>query len=344
MGRVRLRFARGVEVEFVDRGRAIAQINEIAERGTYPVYVVYGPEGCGKTALLRQAKEILEEHGYSVVYVDPLAGSKSEALVYTPTIRDIVREAFRLFPEPYSRIVDVALNVASLVMRRLRRPRIAILVDDLFQAIGVDKAERYVKTLLNMIEHPPGDYEKIAVLVTSSEGLSRESVGRHSWATLHILWNMSREGFRELYNAIPGSKPGFEYVWMLVGGNPRYLGRLYEVDWSPEPIINEIVRSRGLRKLIASLDDKKAKILEEAVNDPDTFFERISEPEAQSLEKKLVELNMIIEIWERDEYGWFDTPPPEKDLSLGIGRYYAWQTPLHREAVKRTLHKIQESK
>ena len=132
MGRVRLRFARGVEVEFVDRGRAIAQINEIAERGTYPVYVVYGPEGCGKTALLRQAKEILEERGYNVVYVDPLAESKSEALVYTPTIRDIVREAFRLFPEPYSRIVDVALNVASLVMRRLRRPRIAILVDDLF--------------------------------------------------------------------------------------------------------------------------------------------------------------------------------------------------------------------
>ena len=43
---MRLRLA-GVEVEFVDRGVALGQIGELAERGTYPVYVVYGPEGCG---------------------------------------------------------------------------------------------------------------------------------------------------------------------------------------------------------------------------------------------------------------------------------------------------------
>ena len=69
--RVRLSFA-GLEVEFVDRERALKQIEELAEKGTYPVHVVYGPEGCGKTALLRQAKAMLEEEfGYYVVYVNP---------------------------------------------------------------------------------------------------------------------------------------------------------------------------------------------------------------------------------------------------------------------------------
>jgi len=47
--------------------------------------------------------------------------------------------------------------------------------------------------LLNLIEYPPGDYEKIVVLVTSSEGMSRRRVGRHSWATFRILWNMSKK-------------------------------------------------------------------------------------------------------------------------------------------------------
>ena len=52
MKRVRLPFAKGLEVEFCDRVRGIKQVYEFAERGTaYPI-VVYGPEGCGKTSWL----------------------------------------------------------------------------------------------------------------------------------------------------------------------------------------------------------------------------------------------------------------------------------------------------
>ena len=82
-------------------------------------------------------------------------------------------------------------------------------------------------------------------------------------------------------------------------------------------------------------------VLREAVEDPDTIFRRLREPEARSLEKKLVELNLIVEIWDRDGHGWIDVPPPERDVELGIGRYYAWQTPLHREAVRRALMTLQ---
>ena len=53
MERIRLEFAPGVETEFVDRDRALAQVVEWAERGTWAPFVIFGPEGCGKTAFLR---------------------------------------------------------------------------------------------------------------------------------------------------------------------------------------------------------------------------------------------------------------------------------------------------
>ena len=341
MKRVRLRFAKGLEVEFTDRQQAVRQIEEIGERGTYPVYLVYGPEGCGKTALLLQARSILEEDfGYHVVYVNPLAEERDKTLLYTPTISDIVREVLGALPDPYSRIVDAAIAIASSVLKRFRKPRLALLMDDVFQAVGVDKAERYVKILLNLIEYPPGDYERIVTLVTSSEGVTRERVGRHSWADMFILWNMPRMGFRELYDAIPGGKPPFEDVWRWAGGNPRLLAKLYEIDWSVERVVDSIVRGKRLEHLVASLGNRELEILAETVNDPDALFKRLREPEAQSLERKLIENNLVIEVWSRDGHGWIDTPPPEKDPELGIGRYIAWQTPLHRETVRRALARV----
>jgi len=339
--RVRLRFARGVEIEFVDRDRAIRQVSGIAEKGTRFPLVVYGPEGCGKTALLRQAGVILEEHGYSVVYVDPLAEAVGDALHYTGSLRDIVREVLGLFPEPYSRLADAAIRIIGEAMKRLRRPRVALLLDDLFQAVGPGAAERYVKALLNLIEYPPGDYENIVVLVSSSEGATRRTIGRHSWASPRLLWNMDREGFAELYNKVPGPKPGYEEAWRLAGGNPRYLGRLYEANWDPGPVIDEIARTRGLEALAKTLDKREQELLQAMLSDPDALFEKLGEPWAQRLAEKLVGLNMIVELWGRDEWAWIDTPPPGKDPVLGIGKHYAWQTPLHREAMRRALEQEQ---
>jgi hypothetical protein len=33
-----------------------------------------------------------------------------------------------------------------------------------------------------------------------------------------MMWNMPREGFRQLYETLPGEKPPFEDVWRLTGG------------------------------------------------------------------------------------------------------------------------------
>jgi len=336
MKRTKIVFANR-EIEFVDREKALKQIEEYAEKGTHVVHVVYGPEGCGKTALFKQAKAILEDYGYHVVYVSPLAREEREILMYTPSIHEIVEEVFKSFPDPYSRIVDIAIKIASRVMVRFRKPRIAVLMDDIFQAIGLDKTEIYTKILLNLIEYPSGDYEKIVVLVSSSEGVTRARIGRHRWATFRILWNMSRDGFRKLYEVLPEPKPPFDDVWRITGGNPDILETLYISGWSFDNILTEFIRDRKLRSFTAMLNEKERRALEEIIYDPDIILERLREPEVQQLEKKLIELNLVIDIWERDELGWIDVPPPEKDLELGIGRYYAWQTPLHREAVKRVF-------
>jgi len=339
MKRIKLAFA-GREVEFIDRERALKQISEWAEKGTWDVHVIYGPEGCGKTALLKQIKMLLEEEfNYYVIYVSPLAKDLREILTYTPMIREIVEEVVKSFPEPYSKIVDIAITIASRVMRRIRKPKVAVLMDDIFQAIGLEKAEIYTKILLNLIEYPPEEYERIVVIVVSSEGVTWERIGRHRWADIFVMWNMSREVFRMLYEVLPGSKPPFEEIWRTVGGNPRYLARLFKAGWRVESVVNEIAKDKRLGHFAASLSRREIDILGEVLEDPDKLFKRLREPEAQSLEKKFIELNMLVEVWERDEYGWIDEPPPEKDPELGIGKFYAWQTPLHREAVRRTLQR-----
>ena len=70
MKRIVLRFAKGLEVEFVDRDKAVEQIHRIGERSTRFLVVVYGPEGCGKSAWLRQAAEVFREQDFDVIYVD----------------------------------------------------------------------------------------------------------------------------------------------------------------------------------------------------------------------------------------------------------------------------------
>jgi len=336
--RVKLRFAdRGIE--FVDREAALKQVEEIAERGTRFPIIVYGPEGCGKTAFFKQAKAILEDHGYHVVYASPLAHEEREILLYTPSIRDIAEEVLKSFPDPYSKTVDIAIRIASRAMRKLRKPRIAVLMDDVFQAVGLDKAEAYTKILLNLIEYPSGDYDKIVVLVASSEGVARTRIGRHTWAVMYLMWNMSREGFKLLYDVTPDPKPTFEDVWRFSGGNPRILEMLHSFSWSIDMVISMLIKERDIRGAIASLGREEIEILRKALDDPDTIFRSFRNPAAQKLEKLLIELNLIIDVWERDKF-WIDVPPPEKDLELGIGEYYAWQTPLHREAVRRALMQI----
>ncbi|BDR92714.1 ATP-binding protein [Vulcanisaeta souniana] len=334
MRRVKLNFA-GKEIEFVDRDSALRRVaEEWAVKGTFPVQVVLGPEGCGKSAWLRQSVELLREFGFEVIYVNPI-NREVLAEFGVASLKDeflkMVREA--LAQNALGRLAWLAFDLAKELIR-VTRGKIAVIVDDAFQVIGVRESALYVKALLNLIEYPPEHYEKIVTIAATSEGVSRREIGRHTWANLRVMWNMPRDGFRQLYDQLPGDKPPFEEVWKLTGGNPRMLERLYNAGWSVKAVIRDMRDEKGLDAFIDSLTSEEKRWLDEAINDPDTLMSRERIP----LMNRLIELNLIIEIpqW-RDEYLWIDQPPPEKDPELGIGRRVAWQSPLHREAVRSAL-------
>lgn len=108
---------------------------------------------------------------------------------------------------------------------------------------------------------------------------------------------------------------------------------LYENRWRWDDAVRAFIEQRGVAYIIRSLTPTERAWLEEAVGDPDTLFVR----ERMGLLNKLVEMNMVAEVMGRYEYLWVDEPPPERDPELGVGRNVAWQTPLHREAVRRAL-------
>ncbi|MGC8543732.1 MAG: ATP-binding protein [Vulcanisaeta sp.] len=331
MRRIRLTFA-NTNVEFVDRELAIKQVEEWAEKGTFPVQVVYGPEGCGKTAWLLQSVELLRELNFEVIYVNPI----NRLTMAEFGIEDLRNKFLKLVEEAISqnalvRIAWIAYNTAYELIKATRG-KVAVIVDDAFQVIGVRESALYVKALLNLIEYPPEHYERIVTIVATSEGLSRWEIGRHRWADLTPMWNMAREGFRQLYEQVPGAKPPFEEAFRLTGGNPSMLARLYGESWDANLVVKRLIEEK---KITPAFVTKWRNYLKNAIDDPDTLW-RPDVPE--ELINELTKRNLILYFMQdRDARLWIDTPPPERDPELGIGRYVAWQSPLHREAVKVVL-------
>jgi hypothetical protein len=329
-----LEFAPGLWVEFTDRERALRQVEEWAGRGTRFPVVIFGPEGCGKTAFLRQAASALRELGYDMFYLHPLERKFRAEL----TLPDLKREFMQfiekaLGEEALGRIAWLTLDFVRKLLRA-KRTKVAVIADDVFHVIGLDAAAAYVKALLNLIEYPGSRYENIVVLVATSEGVSRREIGRHLWADLTPMWNMSREGFQQLYDRIPGPKPPFEDAWRWVGGNPRMLGKLYVAGWDVGRVVMRLLVEKELDVFMGALGEGARELLWRAVEDPDSLLS----PEGVPLLEKLVEKNLLLtSITYRDPHLWIDQPPPEKELELGIGKHAAWHTPLHREAVRRAL-------
>ena len=334
VARIRLRFD-DLEVEFIDRVRGIEQVYEFAEKGTRFPVVVFGPEGCGKTAWLKQATEILRENSFDVIYIDPL---RRDSTTYIG-VEDVVSRLSEAIANATGftplKLADFVVYLANQLLKKWKRKRIAVLVDEVFQAIGIEKSEAYVKALLNTIEYPPEPYEKIVIVAATSEGFSRWRIGRHLWAWIRPMWNMPRKGFEELYEKIPGPKPSFDEIWRLTGGNPRMLSMLYRARWSVDSVVEDIARPRGVTRDFVK---RWRQYLVDIVEDPDALMERDVPDE---LKHALIEKNLIVyDLYSRNPELWVDEPPPEKDPELGIGKYVAWQTPLHREAVKKALQEL----
>jgi len=287
-----------------------------------------------KVAWLKQATFILRELGFEAIYIDPLLRDFIANTEIKEVVMKLAEAAAEVIGVAQVKLASLALDIMKDFISRWGKKRVAILIDEVFQAIGLDRAEIYVKSLLNLIEYPPASYEAIVSIVATSEGTTRSKIGRHLWALLKPMWNISKSGFEELYEKIPGRKPTFENIWKIAGGNPRMLAQLYEFEWDVEQVTKNIVESKKLDTFISSLSNDEKKWLSEAIIDPHSLLTRDRIP----LLNKLVELNLVIDaVPERDQRIWIDVPPLERDLELGIGKHISWQIPIYKESVKKVL-------
>jgi len=246
MKRVRLPFARGLEVEFADGERAIRQVEELAEEGTWRPVVVFGPEGCGKTSWLRQSVEALKELGFSVIYFNPM----TKEFLAEVGVKSVEERALGVLKQAstvhaLAGLIGYVIDFAKEAIK-LGREKVAVIVDDAFQLTGAHEAALFVKGMLELIEHPPERYERVVAIAATSEGLSRREMGRHRWAELTPMWNMPREGFEELYEKLPSSKPPFDEAWRLTGGNPYLLKELYGVRWRVDRVVEGLAERKDV--------------------------------------------------------------------------------------------------
>jgi hypothetical protein len=110
------------------------------------------------------------------------------------------------------------------------------------------------------------------------------------------------------------------------------LGRLYENRWDVEEVVLRLMREK---ELTAEFVRRWGRWLEVAVEDPEVLW---AGGAPEELAGELEARNLIVyNMYDRRPSFWVDAPPPERDSELGIGKNVAWQTPIHREAVRRAL-------
>ena len=100
------------------------------------------------------------------------------------------------------RLTWLAFDAAKELIKATKG-KIVIIVDDAFQVIGIKESALYVKALLNLIEYPPIEYERIVTIAATSEGLSRHEIGRHRWASLKPMWNMTKVVLKDSMSRYP---------------------------------------------------------------------------------------------------------------------------------------------
>ncbi len=324
---------------FVDRREELEVLAKLSEKGlTKPLYL-YGPEGCGKTRLLR---EFIDSFNGIGIYIDALEERSVElalrfskvlnlaAPIVGELVGSYVGSVGRILAE---RIFDIVKGV--LTKLSLRESKIVVVVDDVTRAIGIDRVEWYVKYLYELVWKIMDRYSvsSILVVVTTSEGSSLDLVSKHTHSHIRLLWNLDEEGFNELANQLkPPSNHAVERAWSVTGGNPRALIELaIDYDWNVDRWMDSL--KRRLLKIVEEVRHRDlVEEMEMVLEDIDSIHSNPS-TKMYELRKLLIEENLILAKHMDTLIG--RELPPNKDL--GIGRYYAWQLPAYREALKELL-------
>ncbi len=322
---------------FIDRELEVHYLLEIFKQGFYPILYIYGPEGCGKTRLLKEVtRKLMGNDSYFVLYINALEATD-------------VRKVFWTLPKHYKEIVSllgaISGNVGRIVVetishwlvKLLKRinvedKHVVVLVDDVVQSIGLDKIILYSKRLLDLLEEihelKP---RSVTILVTTSEGKSRKMLLKHRWTSMRLLWNLDRTSSLELLQVLGVPRDSVNKYIELTGGNPRAIIELYKHSWSEDEWL-AMYRER-VEVLVRDLSKEQLKQLREAAENPDVLL-----GVDQELVDILIDYNMVIELPNLKLR--IGGKPSKPDPKPGIGEHYAWQTPVYAYIIKQLGYKI----
>ena len=313
-------------VSFVDRVAEVGWLLRVVERGTAFPVAIYGPEGCGKTTFLRYVSRRVSDLGDTVVvYVDALEQFDLEKALFS-SHRGVLEVVGDLVSVPIGAgLAHAVMSIVSRLAKRfsLRGRNVVVIVDDVYRAIGLDDVDRYTKSLYEWIGflHERYGVSNTAIILSTSEGVSKRILSRHTYVDVELLWNLPRDGFAELVEQL-GPPPGVdaEELWMLTGGNPRALIEVARLGWNTRLWMDRVYEAR-VRRVLHTLERGRLGMLAE---DPDSDWE---------MAEKLEELGLMIELRRSSTISRVPEPSPE----LGIGRDWAWQLPIYRQLVKQGL-------
>ena len=326
-------------VKFINREVELKELQKFAERGVVIPLYIYGPEGCGKTRLLREF--VKRAHGIAI-YIDALERKKIDKALLTNEVLGEVKTFFKEFIKETH--VPLGTYLANKIFTLLERIHIKVTikgkplivaVDDVVQALGLDEIERYIKWLYELIGKVYDEYNPSSVLIiaTTSEGLSLHRISRHTYTEPRLLWNLNHDAFIELSSELksPNSKITDE-VWRFTAGNPRALISIaYMYEWNIKSWLEHL--KERLRPIISEIKqqglDKELRYL---LEDPDSPWSKTSEG-MLCLYNLLIENNLFMYTGYKTLANTRLKPEPE----LGIGKYYAWQLPAYRYVLEELL-------
>ncbi len=321
---------------FSNRDYEVEAITSILDKYNAFPLIIYGPEGCGKTTLFKYLVYRVSKLGYLSIYIDALAHGV-ERIVYPSNIASLFKKVLGEVLDSSLTGSSISYKVIDLVKTLLdtikaRKKGLFLVVDDVYKAIGLDNVDRYTKMVYEWISWslPRLGVRKALVVILTSEGVSKRILSKHTYLVIDMLWNIGYNGFIELVKQLD---PPIDYnaLWKLVGGNPRMLYLLAQLEWSIDKLYAQVY-SR-VREQLPTIKEELSSIgygisdLGEVIDNPDSNSEI-----ARILEK----YNYMIRLWS----GGYILKSVKSDQELGIGFEWAWQTPLYRDVFKKLLESI----
>ena len=325
-------------IEFIDRVDEIKKLMEWIDTGAPFIYFIYGPEGCGKTALLSHFLNIIGDD-IIPIYINAIERSNPESALISPNIlkikniiKDIVGESGGFIgPALAHGVITVIDKVSSIV--RLKDKCLAIMIDDVVQSIGLGKIEGYIKWLYESMPKISEKYglKSITMIATTSEGISRWLVERHTYSITYLIWNLLKKDYIKLAEQLdPINKNIIEETWRLTGGNPRTLIQIaLAYKWNIEKWLKGI-EERLNETIIKIRSLKLEKELQKIIENIDIIYLKP--------DKNIFKLREILEKENLIIYKYKTTLREtriKENKEIGIGKYYAWQIPAYMKILER---------